>query len=94
MGYGPANASKSLPPVIRYRLLPIEPEHAAAVEDLPAHHADPFDRIMVAQTLVEPMRLMTLQPTGSPVQRHHPRNLKPVALSLTERRAGLKLQKK
>lgn len=42
-----------------YRLLPIEPEHAAAVEDLPAHHADPFDRILVAQALVEPMRLMT-----------------------------------
>lgn len=25
-----------------YRLLPIEPEHAAAVEGLPTHHADPF----------------------------------------------------
>lgn len=25
-----------------YRLLPIEPEHAAAVEELPAHHQDPF----------------------------------------------------
>jgi PIN domain nuclease of toxin-antitoxin system len=42
-----------------YRFLPVEPEHAAAVEDLPAHHADPFDRILVAQALVEPMRLMT-----------------------------------
>ncbi|MCL5956104.1 MAG: type II toxin-antitoxin system VapC family toxin [Gammaproteobacteria bacterium] len=42
-----------------YRFLPIEPEHAAAVEDLPAHHADPFDRILVAQALVEPMRLIT-----------------------------------
>lgn len=42
-----------------YRFLPIEPEHAAAVEDLPAHHADPFDRLLVAQALVEPMRLMT-----------------------------------
>ena len=42
-----------------YRLLPIEPEHAVAVEDLPAHHHDPFDRILVAQALVEPMRLMT-----------------------------------
>ncbi|MFA5732000.1 MAG: type II toxin-antitoxin system VapC family toxin [Acidithiobacillus sp.] len=42
-----------------YRFLPVEPEHAAAVEDLPAHHADPFDRILVAQALVEPMRLIT-----------------------------------
>ncbi|MBK8743792.1 type II toxin-antitoxin system VapC family toxin [Propionivibrio sp.] len=42
-----------------YRRLPIEAEHAAAVEDLPAHHSDPFDRILVAQALLEPMRLMT-----------------------------------
>ncbi|MBP6339195.1 MAG: type II toxin-antitoxin system VapC family toxin [Vitreoscilla sp.] len=42
-----------------YRFLPIEPEHAIAIEDLPAHHADPFDRILVAQALVEPMRLIT-----------------------------------
>jgi PIN domain nuclease of toxin-antitoxin system len=45
-----------------YRFLPIEPEHAAAVEELPAHHADPFDRILVAQALVEPMRLITHDP--------------------------------
>ena len=42
-----------------YRRLPIEAEHAVAVEDLPAHHHDPFDHILVAQALVEPMRLMT-----------------------------------
>lgn len=45
-----------------YRFLPVEPEHAAAVEDLSEHHADPFDRILVAQALVEPMRLMTHDP--------------------------------
>jgi PIN domain nuclease of toxin-antitoxin system len=45
-----------------YRFLPVEPEHAAAVEDLAAHHADPFDRILVAQALVEPMRLITHDP--------------------------------
>lgn len=45
-----------------YRFLPIEPEHAAAVEDLPAHHSDPFDRILVAQARVEPMRLITHDP--------------------------------
>lgn len=45
-----------------FRLLPVEAEHALAVEDLPPHHQDPFDRILVAQALVEPMRLMTHDP--------------------------------
>ncbi|MFT3778595.1 MAG: type II toxin-antitoxin system VapC family toxin [Ottowia sp.] len=42
-----------------YRLLAIEAEHAAAVEALPTHHHDPFDRMLVAQALTEPMRLLT-----------------------------------
>jgi Uncharacterized protein conserved in bacteria len=42
-----------------YRLLPVDVAHAAAVEDLPAHHHDPFDRILVAQAIIEPMRLLT-----------------------------------
>lgn len=42
-----------------YRGLPVTLDHAAAVEGLPAHHQDPFDRIIVAQALVEPMRLVT-----------------------------------
>ncbi len=42
-----------------YHILPIEPEHVLAVEDLPNHHNDPFDRLLVAQALAEPMRLMT-----------------------------------
>lgn len=42
-----------------YRLLPVLPEHAAAVEVLPPHHADPFDRLLVAQALAEPLRLLT-----------------------------------
>lgn len=45
-----------------YSFLPVEPEHAAAVEELPVHHTDPFDRILVAQALVEPMRLITHDP--------------------------------
>ena len=45
-----------------YRFLAIEPEHAVAVETLPSHHQDPFDRILIAQALVEPMRLMTHDP--------------------------------
>lgn len=42
-----------------YRLLAIEPEHAVAVEELANHHQDPFDRLLVAQALAEPMRLVT-----------------------------------
>jgi PIN domain nuclease of toxin-antitoxin system len=42
-----------------YRFLPVEAEHAIAIEELATHHQDPFDRILVAQALVEPMRLMT-----------------------------------
>jgi len=42
-----------------YRFLAVEAEHAIAVEKLAQHHQDPFDRILVAQALVEPMRLMT-----------------------------------
>lgn len=42
-----------------YRFLPIDAEHAVAMAELPPHHHDPFDRILVAQALVEPMRLMT-----------------------------------
>ncbi|MBA5685931.1 type II toxin-antitoxin system VapC family toxin [Rugamonas apoptosis] len=42
-----------------YRFLPVVAEHAIAVEDLAALHSDPFDRMLVAQAMVEPMRLMT-----------------------------------
>jgi len=45
-----------------YRFLPVEAEHAMVVENLPVHHQDPFDRILIAQALVEPMRLMTHDP--------------------------------
>jgi PIN domain nuclease of toxin-antitoxin system len=42
-----------------YRLLPIEWTHAAAVERLPLHHRDPFDRLLAAQALSEAMPLVT-----------------------------------
>jgi PIN domain nuclease of toxin-antitoxin system len=42
-----------------YRILPIEAEHAVAVETLPLHHQDPFDRLLVAQALTEPLRLIS-----------------------------------
>ena len=42
-----------------YLLLAVSPEHAAAVELLPLIHGDPFDRMLVAQALTEPLRLVT-----------------------------------
>lgn len=46
-----------------YKLLDVSAEHAAGVEQLPLHHADPFDRFLVAQALVEPLRLLTRDAT-------------------------------
>ncbi len=40
-------------------ILPVTPAHALAVEMLPPLHRDPFDRMLVAQALAEPMRLLT-----------------------------------
>jgi len=42
-----------------YMTLDISKEHAVYVESLPPHHVDPFDRMLVAQALSEPMRLLT-----------------------------------
>ena len=42
-----------------YRELSVTSFHAAAVEILPPIHADPFDRILVAQAQTEGMNLLT-----------------------------------
>jgi len=34
-------------------------QHAAGVRNLPAHHGDPFDRLLIAQALVERVRIVT-----------------------------------
>lgn len=39
--------------------LPVRAVHGAMVRDLPEIHRDPFDRILVAQALCEPLRLVT-----------------------------------
>ena len=39
--------------------LPVTAAHAARVAGLPAIHRDPFDRLLVAQSLAEPMTLLT-----------------------------------
>ncbi|WP_322616559.1 type II toxin-antitoxin system VapC family toxin [Pseudomonas sp. BIC9C] len=42
-----------------YSELPIASEHAVAIDGLPPIHQDPFDRILVAQAMVEGITLLT-----------------------------------
>ena len=41
------------------RSLPINQDHSLKVYDLPSHHSDPFDRIIIAQAIVEDMVVLT-----------------------------------
>ena len=45
-----------------YIELPITSEHAVTVNNLPPIHRDPFDRILVAQAMVEGIILITADP--------------------------------
>ncbi|MFC7623945.1 type II toxin-antitoxin system VapC family toxin [Microlunatus sp. GCM10028923] len=45
-----------------YVELPVRGEHAADVAELPPHHKDPFDRILVAQARAEGLTLVTSDP--------------------------------
>jgi PIN domain nuclease of toxin-antitoxin system len=42
-----------------FDMLPILPAHAIRAGSLPRHHADPFDRMLVAQAMVENLMLVT-----------------------------------
>jgi PIN domain nuclease of toxin-antitoxin system len=42
-----------------FRPLPITIAHAERTADLPPHHADPFDRMLIAQALTEGATLVT-----------------------------------
>lgn len=46
-----------------YDELPIASEHVVAVESLPPIHKDPFDRILLAQSQIEGITLITADPT-------------------------------
>ena len=56
-----------------YSELPVTSEHTVALENLPSLHKDPFDRLLVAQAIVEGMVLLTADPVvaryGSPVRK-------------------------
>ncbi|MBC6434724.1 type II toxin-antitoxin system VapC family toxin [Nostoc sp. HG1] len=64
---GKLNLSSSLPNFIEtqqrvnnLQLLSIELTHIYALEALPSHHRDPFDRILIAQAIVEEMPLLSI----------------------------------
>jgi PIN domain nuclease of toxin-antitoxin system len=42
-----------------FRMLAVEAHHVSAYAKLPALHGDPFDRMLVAQAIAEPLRLLT-----------------------------------
>ncbi len=45
-----------------YRELVVTSEHVLAIGDFPSIHKDPFDRILVAQSMVEGITLLTVDP--------------------------------
>jgi PIN domain nuclease of toxin-antitoxin system len=51
--------------------LPVSLTHTERLLDLPPHHGDPFDRLLVAQALVEKATFVThdraIEPYGAPV---------------------------
>lgn len=42
-----------------YKMLAVDARHAAFVERLPLIHSDPFDRLMLAQSMVEGLQFVT-----------------------------------
>jgi PIN domain nuclease of toxin-antitoxin system len=45
-----------------FDILPVSVDHAAAVSLLPFHHRDPFDRMLVAQAIVEQIPIVSGDP--------------------------------
>ncbi len=41
------------------RVLGLAPDHGLAVADLPMHHRDPFDRLLIAQARLEQLTIVT-----------------------------------
>ncbi|MBN9222810.1 MAG: type II toxin-antitoxin system VapC family toxin [Mesorhizobium sp.] len=49
----------ALLPRMRFQELAVTFRHAHAVSDLPAHHGDPFDRLLIAQARAENLTILT-----------------------------------
>jgi PIN domain nuclease of toxin-antitoxin system len=55
----PARFLGDLPQEAGFRVLAIQERHVLALSELPAIHVDPFDRMLVAQAVVEDLELVT-----------------------------------
>lgn len=65
-GLGKMTLSQPVEPFVReqtrrnrFEILPITLGHIAAVEHLPRHHRDPFDRLLIAQSIVDNLTLVS-----------------------------------
>ncbi len=65
-GLGKMTLTQSIEPFVqdqarrnRFEILPITLGHIAAVERLPLHHRDPFDRLLIAQSMTEELPLIS-----------------------------------
>jgi PIN domain nuclease of toxin-antitoxin system len=62
---GKLDTPKDLPERVQelgFELLPISVEHAWRVKELPLHHRDPFDRLLIAQAQAESLPIVTSDP--------------------------------
>ncbi len=52
-------------------ILPVEPNHTAVLTTLPLHHRDPFDRLIIAQAMVEGINVVSCDAVfdAYPIQR-------------------------
>lgn len=64
---GKLDLSRPLPDIIttqseenQIKILPIELSHIYTLEQLPLHHRDPFDRLIIAQSLAEKMPIASI----------------------------------
>jgi PIN domain nuclease of toxin-antitoxin system len=56
----PAQYVPSRMGLYRFQPLPVQISHAAHVHDLPPHHNDPFDRLLIAQSQLESLPILTV----------------------------------
>ena len=62
---GKLDAPEDLPDRVQdlgFELLPITPEHVWRVRQLPFHHRDPFDRLLIAQAQEQRLPIVTADP--------------------------------
>ena len=44
------------------QILGLAPEHGLGIAELPMHHRDPFDRLLIAQARIEGLTILTADP--------------------------------